>query len=177
MNYIVTSSPIFHYEYDKSQYKIIYLLPSIKKEILSIAQNGLSNYISNLARHCSGFTKVTLFDRLVTHQNGLCEIDDAAMFVLVNCVIIIGSKVLDHCKQRGIHIVNVHPGPMIYLGRYPLLRSSESGIYGVMCHNVTRVIDDTTNPLFVFETRIKDGPLFVREKTEYILRMLVAQKE
>ena len=102
MKYIVSTIPIMNYYFDKSKYKLIYLLPSIRNEVNVIHKYGVSNYLTNFYLYSKLKNDFSLFDILIHKQNELCTITDATHFILVNCSVIINRSVISHCKKNKL---------------------------------------------------------------------------
>ena len=116
-----------------------------------------------------------LFDIFMQNQNELCNITDATHFILVNCNVIIKRDVISYCKKKQISLLNIHPGDINCPGRQTFVKSQQSHIYGVFCHEVTSIIDDTRNVLYSYSLHTEceqTGLEFIKNKTEYILREL-----
>lgn len=173
MKYIITTTPIFNYNFDDTKYKLIYMPMSIKNEINVINKYGINDYLTNLYIHSKVGKWYKLFDIFIQSQNELCNITDATHFILVNCCVIINRHVISYCRKNKIYILNIHPGRIDCPGRHPLFNSQKTSAYGIYCHEVTNKIDDTQNVLYnyyLYTQNQQVGLDFIKTKTEYILK-------
>ena len=175
MKYIITTVPIFNYNFDDTKYKLIFIPPLLRNEVNVIKKYGIMDWLTNLNVHGKINNRYKLFDIFLLNQNDLSYITDATHFILVNCGIIINQFVISYCKKNNITLLNIHPGNIDCPGRYPLLKSQKTNVYGIFCHEVTNKIDDTQNVLYQYCLYTQDHPLglvFVKTKTEFILSEL-----
>jgi hypothetical protein len=95
--------------------------------------------------------------------------------ILINSTVIINNEVIQHCKKNNTSLLNIHPGYIDNIGRFPLIKSLKTNNYGIFCHEVSSIIDDTRNILYKYniETQNNQAGLdFIKTKTEYIISQI-----
>jgi hypothetical protein len=175
MKYIITTNPFLFYKFCPNVYKLIFIPPNIQKEIKILYRNGLTDYLINICQYAKINKDYTLYDIFIQEQNELYQITDATHFLLVNCTVIINNEVIQHCKKNNISLLNIHPGYIDNIGRFPLIKSLKTNNYGVFCHEVSNIIDDTRNVLYKYNIETqnnKAGLDFMKTKTEYIISQI-----